>query len=82
MVKKEESSSKKAKKEKEIPARKKLLQELNLEDVFTHAEVVRVKELPLTAHLFFEAIGKWFSSCISSKHSKLEKAKNKNPLYQ
>lgn len=76
-------ASKKGKKEKEkeIPAREKVLRELNLQDAFSHAEIVRIKEFPQTANLFFEAFGRYFSSCISSKHTKLEKKRNQNPLY-
>lgn len=79
---KKESDPKKPKKEKEIPHRQKVLQELNLDEAFKAAAVVRCKDFPLSATLFFEAIGRWFSSCVSTKHGKLEKQKNKNPLYQ
>ena len=34
-----------------VSARQKVLQDLNMEDSFSNAEVARVKELPLTAHL-------------------------------
>lgn len=40
------------------------------------------KEFPLTATLFFEALGRWFASTVGAAASKLEKDRNRNPIYQ
>lgn len=68
--------------EKEISERAKIIKELGIKDGLATARVHNIKEFPLTATQFFEAVGRWFASTVSTSASKLEKARNRNPIYQ
>lgn len=63
-------------------ATEKLLNELALGDFFKDATVEKEKFFPLTANTFFESVNRWFSGVVSRKAAKLEKQRNRNPLYQ
>lgn len=85
---KDEDSNRKSKKrkttEKSSEKRKdadKLLNDLALTNLFKDATVSKLKKFPLTATQFFEATNRWFSSVVSRRAAKLEKNRNRNPLY-
>lgn len=59
----------------------KLLRELALTELMKNAEVQTTKNFPHTATQFFEMVNRWFSSVVSRRATKLEKANNRNPLY-
>lgn len=67
---------------KEISERAKIIKELGIKEGLAAAKVHGIKEFPLTATQFFEAVGRWFASTVSTSASKLEKARNRNPIYQ
>lgn len=62
--------------------RAKILKELGIAEGLKSASVFSVKEFPLTASQFFDAVGRWFGSTVSTSAGKLEKARNRNPIYQ
>lgn len=74
-----DNDSSKAKDHKK--AKDKALNELGLKDLFSGASVTSEKKFPLTATQFFEGFNRWFSSVVSRKAAKLEKQRNRNPLY-
>lgn len=59
----------------------KLLKEMALTKFYKSAHVEKIKKFPLTGSQFFEAINRWFSSVVSRRAAKLEKNRNRNPLY-
>lgn len=59
----------------------KLLKQLGLTSFYENATVESQKKLPLSATQFFEMVNRWFSSVVSRRASKLEKDRNRNPLY-
>lgn len=59
----------------------KLLEELALTEFRKKATMEDSKRFPATASMFFEALNRWFSSVVSRRSAKLEKDKNRNPLY-
>lgn len=71
-------STKKAKKDTDA---QKLLKELALAELFKNAHVESTKKFPHTATQFFEMVNRWFSSTVSRRATKLEKDRNRNPLY-
>lgn len=60
---------------------KKLLSDLALTTYYEKAFVQKDKLFPVTASTFFDAVNRWFSSAVSNKAQKLQKASNRNPLY-
>lgn len=58
-----------------------VLKEMNMAESFKNAHVDSVKEFPHTASTFFDMVGRWFSSVVSRRAVKLEKSRNRNPLY-
>lgn len=82
----EEEENPKAKKRKADNDSKKsdkeqLLADLALSEFGASATVETSKKFPPTAALFFESLGRWFSSVVTRKSAKLEKDKNRNHLY-
>lgn len=60
--------------------REKLLADLAL--IFPETtKVDNQKQFPHSASLFFESVNRWFSSVVSRRSAKLEKDRNRNPLY-
>lgn len=68
--------------EDELSNKEQLLQDLGLTQELAGCVIISDKEYPLTATQFFEAMGRWFSTTVSNLASKLEKDRNRNPLYQ
>jgi len=58
-----------------------MLADLALTEFAARATVESTKKLPPTATLFFESLGRWFSSVVTRKSAKLEKDKNRSHLY-
>jgi len=68
---------------KEESDKEKLLGDLGLKEALAGPhKTYSSKEFPLTATLFFEAVGRWFGSTVAAVASKLEKDRNRNPIYQ
>jgi len=69
---------------KEESDKAKLIGDLGLKEALAGGSkhTYRDKEFPLTATLFFEAVGRWFGSTTAAVASKLEKDRNRNPIYQ
>lgn len=59
----------------------KLLEELSLTAFYQNAIKEQHKKFPVSATQFFDSINRWFSSVVSRKSAKLEKDRNRNPLY-
>lgn len=87
---KEEESNRKSKKRKTTETSdstdkhkdaEKLLKEMAMTQFYKDAHVDKLKCFPLTATTFFEMINRWFSSVVSRRAAKLEKNRNRNPLY-
>lgn len=78
------NSSKKRKlhDEDDLSEKEKLLQDLGIGPQLLDCVTCSDKEFPLTATLFFEAVGRWFASTVGNMSAKMEKARNRNPLYQ
>lgn len=68
--------------EEDMSDKDKLLQDLGLAEEITKCVTKSEKEFPLTATLFFESVGRWFSATVSQLSTKMERARNRNPLYQ
>jgi hypothetical protein len=58
-----------------------ILVDLALTEFASRATVESSKKFPPTATLFFESLGRWFSSVVTRKSAKLEKDKNRSHLY-
>jgi hypothetical protein len=58
-----------------------MLTDLALTEFTPRATVESSKKFPPTATLFFESLGRWFSSVVTRKSAKLEKDKNRSHLY-
>lgn len=58
-----------------------LLDDLALTEFYAHAHVEKVKKFHPSAYAFFEALNRWFGSVVSRRSAKLEKDRNRNPLY-
>lgn len=71
---------KKKKKEKATDAQK-LIEDLALTAYFKDATVENQKKFPHTATQFFECVNRWFSATVARRAAKLEKDRNRNPLY-
>lgn len=76
-----ESTSNSSKKVKTSDAQK-LINDLALNDAYDSATVEQHKNFPHSASQFFEMVNRWFSSVVSLRATKLEKDRNRNPLYQ
>lgn len=74
------ASSGKEKKSKNKEA-KELLKDLQLTECFNRAHIEHLKHFPPTAATFFDMVNRWFSSVVSRRATKLEKSRNRNPLY-
>lgn len=81
--KKEKKEPEKEKKEKKVKVSDAdtLLKKLALDKFFANATVESTKKFPYTATQFFEMVNRWFSSVVHTRSSKLEKDRNRNPLY-
>jgi len=82
----EEEPSKSKKRKAEADGGKKsekeqMLTDLALTEFAARATVETSKKFPPTATLFFESLGRWFSSVVTRKSAKLEKDKNRSHLY-
>lgn len=60
---------------------KKLIKELGLQEMYAKSSLNQHKTFPHSASQFFENLNRWFSSVVSRKAAKLEKANNRNPIY-
>lgn len=58
-----------------------MLADLALTEFGASSTVESSKKFPPTATLFFESVGRWFSSVVTRKSAKLEKDKNRSHLY-
>lgn len=58
-----------------------MLADLALAEFVGRATVETSKKFPPTATMFFESMGRWFSSVVTRKSAKLEKDKNRSHLY-
>lgn len=77
----EAASNGKEKKTKKSQEAKDLLKELELTECYKNAHVDQLKHFPPTAATFFDMVNRWFSSVVSRRAAKLEKSRNRNPLY-
>lgn len=75
------SKKRKADSENKKSEKEQLLADLALSAFGAEATVESSKKFPPTASLFFESLGRWFSSVVTRKSAKLEKDKNRNHLY-
>jgi len=83
-VEAEDSSSNRKAKKRKVDDKEngaKLIKELALTESYKTATVENQKKYPHTATQFFEMVNRWFSSAVSRRASKLEKDRNRNPLY-
>jgi hypothetical protein len=81
----EEEPTKSKKRKAETDGKKtekeQMLADLALTEFAARATVESSKKFPPTATLFFESLGRWFSSVVTRKSAKLEKDKNRSHLY-
>jgi len=80
-LKTQETKGEKKEKKVKLSDADTLLKKLALDQFFANATVESTKKFPHTATQFFEMVNRWFSSVVHTRSSKLEKDRNRNPLY-